>query len=100
MFPERTRIGGGNSGGAEKGEGFENLAISLTATLSPVFIEYFFQFQHPLDDWKLNNLDVHDMGEYKAFNEFLENNTQLEAQEIKSYNRKSRSFILQPKLSV
>lgn len=48
------------------------------------------------DDWKLNDLDVKGMGEYKSFNEFLEQNTHLEAREIKSYNRKSRSFIIRP----
>jgi len=47
-----------------------------------------------LDDWKLNNLDIKGMGEYKAFNEFLERNKHLSAKEIKSYNRKSRSFFV------
>ncbi len=46
------------------------------------------------DDWKLNDLDIKGMGEYKAFNEFLDNNPHLEAKEIKSYNRKSKSFIV------
>jgi O-methyltransferase len=50
-----------------------------------------------LDDWKLNDLDVKGLGEYKSFNEFLEKNTHLEAREIKSYNRKSRSFLVAPK---
>jgi hypothetical protein len=49
-----------------------------------------------LDDWKLNNLDTKGMGEYKSFNEFLEANSQLKAKEIKSYNRKSRSFLISP----
>ncbi len=49
------------------------------------------------DDWKLNNLDIKEMGEYKSFNEFLENNSHLEAKEIKSYNRKSKSFLIKPK---
>lgn len=48
------------------------------------------------DDWKLNDLDIKGMGEYKSFNEFLEENTHLEAQEIKSYNRKSKSFLVRP----
>lgn len=47
-----------------------------------------------LDDWKLNDLDIKGMGEYKAFNEFLEANTHLQAKEIKSYNRKSKSFLI------
>ena len=49
------------------------------------------------DDWKLNDLDIKGMGEYRAFNEFLEKNTQLEAKEIKSYNRKSKSFLIKPR---
>lgn len=46
------------------------------------------------DDWKLNDLDLKEMGEYKSFNEFLDNNPNLEAKEIKSYNRKSKSFLI------
>lgn len=46
------------------------------------------------DDWKLNDLDVKGMGEYQSFNEFLEANTHLRVQEIPSYNRKSKSFIV------
>jgi hypothetical protein len=48
-----------------------------------------------LDDWKLNDLDILGLGEYKSFNEFLENNTHLKAKEIKSYNRKSKTFLIQ-----
>ncbi len=48
------------------------------------------------DDWKLNNLDLQEMGEYRAFNEFLEQNPDLHAREIESYNRKSRSFLTRP----
>lgn len=48
------------------------------------------------DDWKLNDLDIKGMGEYKSFNEFLEKNAHLEAKEIKSYNRKSKSFLIKP----
>ena len=48
------------------------------------------------DDWKLNDLDVKGMGEYKAFNEFLEENLHLKATPIKSYNRKSKSFLIKP----
>ncbi len=47
-----------------------------------------------LDDWKLNNLDIKGLGEYKAFNKFLEANDHLEAEEIVSYNRKSKSFLV------
>ncbi len=49
------------------------------------------------DDWKLNDLDIKGMGEYKSFNEFLDGNPHLEATEIKSYNRKSKSFLIKPK---
>lgn len=49
------------------------------------------------DDWKLNDLDVKGMGEYKSFNEFLEENPHLKATSIKSYNRKSRTFVLELK---
>lgn len=49
------------------------------------------------DDWKLNDLDIKGMGEYKSFNEFLESNQNIVAVEIKSYNRKSRSFLVKPK---
>ena len=52
-----------------------------------------------LDDWKLNDLDIKGMGEYKSFNEFLEANQQLEAEEIESYNRKSKTFLVKPKAS-
>lgn len=48
------------------------------------------------DDWKLYDMDVKGTGEYKSFNEFLEQNQHLHAKEIKSYNRKSRSFLITP----
>lgn len=50
-----------------------------------------------LDDWKLYDMDIKGTGEYKSFNEFLEANTHLEAKEIKSYNRKSKSFLVKPR---
>ncbi len=49
-----------------------------------------------LDDWKLNDLDVKGMGEYKSFNEFLEANPHLSATSIPSYNRKSKAFLVSP----
>ena len=49
-----------------------------------------------LDDWKLNNLDIKGMGEYRSFNEFLEKNRHLKAEPIRSYNRKSRCFLVKP----
>jgi len=48
------------------------------------------------DDWKLYNMDIKETGEYKSFNEFLDKNPHLSAKEIKSYNRKSRSFLITP----
>lgn len=48
------------------------------------------------DDWKLNNLDLAEMGEYQAYNEFLEANDHFISTEIRSYNRKSKTFILSP----
>jgi hypothetical protein len=50
-----------------------------------------------LDDWKLNDLDVMGEGEYKSFNEFLKNNPHLKAQSMRSYNRKSRTFLVSPR---
>lgn len=46
------------------------------------------------DDWKLNDLDVKGMGEYRAFNEFLSRHAELKASSMKGYNRKSKIFIL------
>lgn len=48
------------------------------------------------DDWKLNDLDIKGMGEYKSFNEFAEANPRLRITEIPSYNRKSKSFFVLP----
>ena len=48
------------------------------------------------DDWKLNDLDIKEMGEYKSFNEFLDNHPNLKVKEIPSYNRKSKSFVVNP----
>ena len=51
------------------------------------------------DDRKLNDLDIKGMGEYRSFNEFLETNKHLQAKEIQSYNRKSKSFLITPSSS-
>jgi hypothetical protein len=48
------------------------------------------------DDWKLNDLDIKEMGEYQSFNEFLESHPNLNVKEIKSYNRKSKTFLVCP----
>lgn len=46
------------------------------------------------DDWKLNDLDVKAMGEYRAFYEWEALYPDLEWEKVQSYNRKSRTFIL------
>lgn len=51
------------------------------------------------DDWKLYDMDIKGTGEYRSFNEFLEKNGHITAREIKSYNRKSKSFLLKPKVT-
>jgi O-methyltransferase len=51
-----------------------------------------------LDDWKLYDLDIIGEGEYRSFNEFLEQNPRIKAEKIKSYNRKSQSFLLEPEI--
>ncbi len=52
-----------------------------------------------LDDWKLYDMDIKGTGEYKSFNEFLEKNKHIKAKEIKSYNRKSKSFLILPQVT-
>jgi hypothetical protein len=49
------------------------------------------------DDWRLYDMDIKDTGEYRSFNEFLEKNTHIRAKKIKSYNRKSESFLVEPR---
>ena len=44
-------------------------------------------------------MDIKGTGEYRSFNEFLEKNRHIKAKEIKSYNRKSKSFIIIPKVT-
>ncbi len=46
------------------------------------------------DDWKLNDLDLYEMGESKAFKEFINQDVNYKTIEIKSYNRKSKCFLL------
>jgi O-methyltransferase len=53
-----------------------------------------------LDDWRLYDLDLKGEGEYRSFNEFLENNSHLRAKEIGSYKRNSRSFLVTPTIIV
>jgi len=49
------------------------------------------------DDWKLYDMDIKGTGEYRSFNEFLEKHSHITAKEMKSYNRKSKSFLILPK---
>ena len=51
------------------------------------------------DDWKLYDLDLKNDGEYRAFNEFLDTYKHIKARELKSYNRKSKTFLLTPKVT-
>ncbi len=46
------------------------------------------------DDWKLKDLDLYELGESKAFEEFLIKNNHVQIEEVTSYNNKSKSFIL------
>ncbi len=49
-----------------------------------------------LDDWKLNDLDIKGMGEYKSFNEFVDEHPDWMFLEMPSYNRKSKTFLVTP----
>ncbi len=51
------------------------------------------------DDWKLYDLDLKNDGEYRAFNEFLNTYKHIKAKELTSYNRKSKTFLLTPKVT-
>lgn len=42
------------------------------------------------DDWKLNDLDIHGLGEFRAFQEFLDRHPEFEATIGRGYNRKSK----------
>ena len=50
------------------------------------------------DDWRLYDLDLKGEGEYRSFNEFLESNPHLKAEEIPTYKRNSRTFLVIPSL--
>lgn len=49
-----------------------------------------------LDDWRLYNLDLKGMGEYKSFNEFLESNPHFKIKELPTYKRNARVFLVEP----
>jgi hypothetical protein len=46
------------------------------------------------DDWKLNDLDVKGMGEYRAFHEWAAQYPEMRWTTLPSYNRKSRVLLL------
>ncbi len=46
------------------------------------------------DDWRLNDLDVLEGGEYRAFNEWRTANPRTKVESFPRYNRKSEAFIL------
>lgn len=52
------------------------------------------------DDWKLNDLDIKGMGEYRAFNEFLDQHPRTSVESLHGYNRKSKVFILRRSASI
>jgi O-methyltransferase len=45
------------------------------------------------DDWKLNDLDIKEMGEYRALNEFASRHRELSLRAYRGYNRKSKIII-------
>lgn len=49
-----------------------------------------------LDDWSLYDLDLKEDGEYRSFNEFLENNPHLRADRISTYIKKAKVFLIRP----
>jgi len=51
------------------------------------------------DDWRLYDMDIKGTGEYRSFNEFMEKYTHIKAKRIRSYNRKSESFLLLPEVT-
>lgn len=50
-----------------------------------------------LDDWRLYDLDLKGEGEYRSFNEFLELNPNFHTEEIMTYKRNARSFLVIPR---
>jgi O-methyltransferase len=49
------------------------------------------------DDWKLNDLDVKSMGEYRAFHEWIGLYPEIDWRPVRSYNRKSQTIVLRRK---
>jgi hypothetical protein len=50
------------------------------------------------DDWKLNDLDILGMGEFRAFNEFLDDHPDVQVTPMRGYSRKSKIFVLKKPL--
>jgi len=46
------------------------------------------------DDWKLNDLDIRNMGEFRAFREFVDEHPNLEVRLAPGYNRKSMAAVI------
>lgn len=46
------------------------------------------------DDWKLNDLDIVGLGEYRAFREFLKRHPYFRARIYRGYNRKSKIVVI------
>ena len=46
------------------------------------------------DDWRLNDLDLKDGGEYRAFNKWRVANPHVKVEAFPRYNRKSEAFLL------
>jgi O-methyltransferase len=51
------------------------------------------------DDWHYAGLDVRDMGEKRAFDEFLDENSHLTAQRFENYGRNSEAFLVRNRLN-
>ena len=68
-----------------------NLALSFVGPLLADVSAIMF------DDWKLNDLDIKNLGEYRAFSEFLDANPNFDVIAQRGYNRKSKIFILRRK---
>lgn len=45
------------------------------------------------DDWRLNDLDLYDAGEYRAFHEFRERHRDIQWRNFGAYNRKSKVLL-------
>ncbi len=62
------------------------LAFSAGLLTNPAIIMF--------DDWRLNDLDVKSLGEYRAFKEWVGQYPEIRVENVRSYNRKSVTLIL------